>query len=71
MSLDCNFEDIRKPSADFEKLTSETGDATTFPKVEVTRQDSSGSVYLTKPDLSTFRQTLYAEGVLGITSYWI
>ena len=71
MSLDCNFLDIRKESVGLEKIQAETGDATVFPKVAITCAHAPGSVYLTNPDLYTLRQTLYAEEVLGITSFWI
>jgi hypothetical protein len=42
-----------------------------YPIVEVQRQDGDGSVFLENPDEPTLRQSLYSEGILSITSYWL
>jgi hypothetical protein len=72
MSLDYDFHDIAKTPRVVDRLRGLLGeDAESFPKVEVVRADNPGSVFLSNPDLGTLRQTLYAEEVLGITSFWI
>jgi len=42
-----------------------------FPKVEIACREQSGLLVLTNPDRETLRQTLYAQDVLGVTSYWV
>lgn len=71
MSLNYNFFDVVKTPAALDRLRAELGDVEHLPKVEVMRAYATGSVYLSNPDLNTLRQILYAEEVLGITSYWI
>jgi len=41
------------------------------PLVEVALQDGSGSVFLENPDEPTLRQSLYSEGILSTTAYWV
>ena len=45
--------------------------ANKLPLVEVKRQDDQGSLFLANPDEPTLRQSLYSEGILSITSYWV
>ncbi len=71
MSLNYNFFDVTKSPEALAKIQSRSVDLEGFPKVEVALANNPGSVVLTNPDLNTLRQTLYAEEVLGITSYWI
>lgn len=39
--------------------------------VQIVRDDGAGSVFLRNPDEPTLRQTLYSEGILSVTSYWV
>ena len=43
----------------------------TLPIVEIEREDGLGSLFLTNPDEPTLRQSLYSEGILSITAYWV
>ncbi len=71
MSMTYNFYDVGKNQTAVKRLEQLGTDAQVLPKVEVVCANNPGSVILTNPDVATFRQTLYAEDVLGITSYWI
>ena len=72
MSLNYDFCDIAANPASLDRLRQAMiDDVERFPKVEVSCANSSGSVFLSNPDLTTLRQTLYGEDILGITSFWI
>jgi len=71
LSLTYNFYDVKKQPQALTRLASLDEDTKYFPKVEVECANRSGVVLLTNPDSETLRQTLYAEDVLGVTSFWI
>jgi hypothetical protein len=72
MSLNCDFFDIKDRPDILDRLRSELiEEPEIYPKVEVLCANNPGSVFLTNPDITALRQTLYGENILGITSYWI
>lgn len=70
MALNYNFYDVTKQPALVDKLKGLDTSSDIYPKVEIVCQ-SNGSVYLSNPDTETLMQTLYAEDVLGVTSFWV
>jgi len=71
LSMNYNFEDIKKNPAAIKHLSEIGEDNAVYPKVEVELTDTPGSVILANPDAGTLRRTLFSEAVFGITSYWI
>ena len=70
--VESDLRDPRKDPRAAQRLQSELGgDSIPLPVVEVRREDDRGSVFLTNPDEPTLRQSLYSEGILSITSYWL
>jgi hypothetical protein len=71
MALTYDFYDIVKQPQALTRLKELGAGDEQFPKVEVVCANSPGCVIMTNPDVATLRQTLYAEEVLGVTSYWV
>jgi hypothetical protein len=71
LSMNYNFEDIKKNPAAIVRLAEQTDGSSVYPKVEVELSETDGFVVLANPDASTLRRTLFSESVFGITSYWI
>ena len=71
MSLSYDFYDIAKQPQFIERIIEAGATEPDFPKVQISCGGDDGSVILTKPDVNTLRQMLYAQDVLGVTSYWV
>jgi hypothetical protein len=71
LSLSYNYYDVKKQPQALNHLAAIDEDTKFFPKVEVACANREGVVVLTNPDSETLKQTLYAEDVLGVTSFWI
>lgn len=71
MSLTYNFYDIAKQPQAAERAYAAGSTDPVFPKVEIACANNPGTVFLTDPDVTTLRQQLYAEDILGVTSYWV
>lgn len=71
LSLNYDFHDVAKQPQHVDRLKELGAVSDLFPKVEIIANQSAGSVFLTNPDTETLKQTLYAEDVLGVTSYWV
>ena len=72
MYVEYSLTDPRKDTRAARRLQSElTEESIPLPVVEVLREDDQGSLYLTNPDEPTLRQSLYSEGILSITAYWL
>ena len=71
MSLTYDFTDTAKQPSSLQRLHDLGIGDTDLPRVEISCAYNAGSVFLTNPDTDTLRQTLYAEEVLGVTSYWV
>ena len=69
MSLNYNFVDIEKNPQAIDRAYAAGSTEPLFPKVEIVCTNNPGSVFLTNPDVDTLRQQLYAEEILGVTSY--
>lgn len=71
LSLTYKFFDIGKQPDVVDRIAAAGEDTSRFPKVEVVCANRPGAVWVTNPDTETLQQTLYAEDVLGVTSFWI
>ncbi len=71
MSLNYNFIDIQANPQAVERAYAAGSIEPVFPKIEIVCASNPGSVFLTNPDVDTLRQQLYAEEVLGVTSFWV
>ncbi|HEY3331313.1 MAG TPA: hypothetical protein VGK19_14890 [Capsulimonadaceae bacterium] len=71
MSLTYNFYDIASQPAAATRAYEAGSTDPIFPKVEIVCANNPGTVFLTNPDVDTLRQQLYAEEILGVTSYWV
>ena len=71
LSLSYRFFDIKKQPDVVSRIAAAGEDTSRFPKVEVICANRPGAVWVTNPDAETLQQTLYAEDVLGVTSFWI
>ncbi len=72
LSVEYELADPRKDARAARRLQTElSSESIPLPLVEVQREDDQGSLYLTNPDEPTLRQSLYSEGILSITSYWL
>jgi hypothetical protein len=71
MALTYNFYDVTKQPQQVSRLIELGATTDVYPKVEIACNYAPGSVFLTNPDTETLMQTLYAEEVLGVTSYWV
>jgi len=71
LALTYNFHDIVKQPQQVARLQELGAVTDIYPKVEIVCNHAPGSVFLTNPDTETLKQTLYAEEVLGVTSYWV
>ncbi len=72
LTLEYDLADPRKDARAAKRLQTELGDqAIALPLVEIQREDDQGCLYLTNPDEPTLRQSLYSEGILSVTSYWL
>lgn len=71
LSLNYRYFDIKKQPDVVSRIAATGEDTTQFPKVEVVCANRPGAVWVTNPDTETLQQTLYAEDVLGVTSFWI
>lgn len=71
LSLTYRYYDIKKQPEVVGRIAAAGEDTSKFPKVEVVCANRPGAVWVTNPDTETLQQTLYAEDVLGVTSFWI
>jgi arsenate reductase-like glutaredoxin family protein len=70
MFVEYEFADPEKDKKAQARLA-EWGEIKSWPVVEIVRNDSDGSVFLTNPSEPDLRTSLYSEGILSVNSYWI
>lgn len=71
MFVEYDLVDPRRDGSVKSRLPEWTADPQETPVVAIERHDGDGSVYLTNPDEPTLRQSLYSEGILSVTAYWV
>lgn len=71
MSLTYDFYDISRTPDVAEKIFAEGATEPEFPKVRIEAAGDDAALFLSRPDADTLRQVLYAQDVLGVTSYWV
>lgn len=69
--VECVVKDPKHDARAARHLAEWDVDMSRLPIVEVLRDDDTGSLFLVNPDEPTLRQSLFSEGVISVTSYWI